>query len=172
MDLDPQRLSVEVVVDIKSAEASPGPHCIGHEVGRPSVIGPRRDLQRITDAIGQASFASAWQVELHAHVDSPTAGLAKARGAHGLAEQQAETVAWVVSQVAPDRLDQRRIPSTRHVVPCRARQARGAVGPSCTQAVVLCMDRLRSRRRAWLGLFATRPPSVPVIPAPGPHTCA
>ena len=50
VDLDPQRLAVEIVVDVEGAEAPSGPQSIGHEVRRPGVVGLVGNRQRFPDA--------------------------------------------------------------------------------------------------------------------------
>ena len=119
---------------LEGAQTPPGPQCIGHEVGRPGVVGMAGNRQGLAGPIRQAPLAAARQVELHRHVNRPTAGLAEASRLLSLVEQQAKTMAGIVLQAGIDRLDQRRVVSqARGVVPRRARQAQRAVGTPGTQ---------------------------------------
>lgn len=118
IDLDSQRLTVEVIEHIERAEAPTAPQGIGHEVDRPGVMRPCRHQEGLPDPVWQTLAAPASEVELEVAVHPPQTGLAAGAGSNLGVAQQPEAIPAVVFHVRFDRGDHRAIVTHyRSVVP-------------------------------------------------------
>ena len=69
IDLDVQRLSVEVVLDVERPEPAAASQRVGHEVRRPHRVRHPRDIQRHALALGQAAPGGAAAIQSHGLVN-------------------------------------------------------------------------------------------------------
>lgn len=124
IDLDMQRLPVEVIDDIKGPESAAVEQCVTHEVGRPDRVRQPRNIQRHPESLRQSALRSATVVEPHLAVHSVDPFVVP-----GLA-LPAQQLSALPEAAARPTIDQGRNdlgvpnrPVIRHPIPVRARQA-------------------------------------------------
>lgn len=123
VDLDAQRLAVEVVAHVERAEAPSRAQRIGHEVGRPDLVRLYGDHQRGLHTCRQPRFVTALHVHPQRSIRAGRPALAEAHAAHGWI-QLVEAVARGLVDVALDRYDDRAVvPRPRSRVVSRSREA-------------------------------------------------
>src|SRR5690606_15762295 len=134
VDLDVQRLAVEVVDYVEGPEATATGQRIGHEVGRPDGVWQTRHVQRHAFALGQALLGLATQVELHGlvhPVDSLVVPVrpSTAQDLAALPEAARRTTLDLPGQCRDD-LCVAHGPMQRRLIPGRTRQPDAITGPA------------------------------------------